>query len=392
MRFRVLTVLLVASGLVSGPARASQLVAPTIAARDSGLGGNVVAAPEDGPSVLLHNPAGVATLDRPQAAAGLFHIRMVGRYTNPATGYDGRSAERALAPSTWIGPLHAGGWSFGAGLYGAVGASFNFPADPSAGFPNRFLTELSTVHLGLVVGREIAPGLRLGLQAAPSFGRIRTRSPSPLGPVRFDIDGPGILGAVGLLYDLDSRTTLGVQYRSPGVVFMKGDGDVGSADDEVKIDFRIPQQVAFGVAYWLGPKARLLAQARWADYPQMEEGVFEFERARALDRPFIRDGRPVFRYGAGAEIAVAENVVLRLGFSREQWMIEEGSISPLLYDTSDFLYGGGLGATFGRWSLDLQAGSSFMEDRLASASANPVFPGRYQIESEVFGVTLSYRP
>ena len=51
--------ILIAVGLGSRDAQASFLQAPQIGGRDGGLAGNVVAAPSDGGSILLFNPAGV---------------------------------------------------------------------------------------------------------------------------------------------------------------------------------------------------------------------------------------------------------------------------------------------------------------------------------------------
>ncbi len=65
------TAFVLAGGLVSGSVRASQLVAPTLGSAHTGLGGDVVVAPEDGRTVLLHVPAGIATLGRSQGAAEL---------------------------------------------------------------------------------------------------------------------------------------------------------------------------------------------------------------------------------------------------------------------------------------------------------------------------------
>ncbi len=332
------------AAVMVGSAEASVIVAPATGAREAAMGGNTVAAPRDGPSILGQNPAGIVDGRGTEAEGDMFLAFPSARYTNGAIGYDAKSAERPIAPTLWISTDRLGSWRVGGGLYGAVGAAFNFPS------ANRFFSELSVIHLGLVAGREIAPGLRVALQAAPTYGRIRIKTPSPLGPVSFDVDGFGIVGVAGLLYDLGERATLGISYRSPGVVFMDGGARVGGAPDRVTIDFRTPQNVRFGFAYRATDRLTITAQARWTDYPQFENGKFEFDRNAVLNHQFISDARATFRYGVGLEFAVRDWVWLRAGMSREEWMIEPSAVSPLLFDNTDFEFGVGAGVEFDPWT------------------------------------------
>lgn len=375
--------------LVGGAAEASFVVPPALGGRDGALAGNTVATPADGVSILWENSAGAVDAPSETTASG-FLVFSSGHYSNPAIGYDTKSSEIPLAPALWVGG-HRGPWSVGAGVYGSVGSSFNFPGNPSAGVPNRFLAELSVIHLGLVLGRELAPGLRLAVQAAPTYGSIRVRTPSPAGPVAFDVDGFGMTGALGLLYDVGARTTFGLSYRSPGIVFMSGDGSAGGSPESVKIDFRIPQSVRFGVATEVLPALTLALQARWTHYPEFEDGRFEFRRHPMLDQKFISSARSTFRYGAGLEYAVRDFVALRAGVSREEWMMEGSSLSPLLYDTSDVIFSLGLGVRFDPWSVDVVVGDSISQDRNVGAGENPRFPGTYQLQGGVAGVAISYR-
>ena len=313
---------------------------------------------------------------------------LAGRYTNPHTGYDQKSSETPFGPLLWVGSDRLAPWYVGAGLYGMVGSSFNFAAQPSAGVPQPFHNESGFLQLGVVAGREIVPGLRFGLQAAPVWGRIRTQTPTPLGPVDFDVDGFGISGATGLLYDLTERTTLGLSYRSPGIVYMRGDGTVAEQAEDIEIDFHMPQNVIFGVAHQFTPRLMVTAQATWTDYPNFTNGVFEFQQHPMLDQRFIARARSTFRYGAGAEYAWTDSLWLRAGVSREEWMIEPSAVSPLLYDASDVSMTVGLGVAHGSWLIDSNVGYAIVEDRLVTLADQTTFPGRYQLQPSP-GITIS---
>ncbi|OFV88866.1 MAG: hypothetical protein A3J75_05645 [Acidobacteria bacterium RBG_16_68_9] len=389
MRFSAALLTLTAS---VPPAHASMLQPPSIGGRDTGLSGNAVAAPSDAPSILSHNAAGVVGQPGTVVSAGLIGATLTGRYRHAVIGYDQKSSETPFAPVLWVSSDRLAPWYVGAGLYGTVGSSFNFAAQPSAGIPERFLAELGLIQAGFVIGREIVPGLRLGVQAAPAWGRIRMRAPSPLGAVHFDIDGFGISGATGLLYDLSQQITLGLSYRSPGVVYLRGDGAVADEDEDVSINLHTPQSAGVGIAH--RPTRRLLvtAQAIWTDYPNFENGVFRFERYPLLNRQFISDARHTVRYGIGLEYEITEWLRMQTGFTREGWMMEASSLSPLLYDTTDTGFGVGLGIVHDRWTIYVNTGIALMEDRLVSTADQLLFPGRYELESSPgVSVAVAYR-
>ncbi len=369
-------------------ARASFLQVPHIGGRDGGLSGNVVATPLDGPSTLLINPAGVVARPGTEVTASIAASTMSGRYANSQTGYDQKTSEMPYGPLLWVGSDWLAPWYVGTGLYGTVGSAFNFAAQPSAGVPEQFLSESGVIEWGLVVGRELMPGLRFGLQLAPKWGRIRTRAPSPFGLVDFDVDGFGVSGSTGLLYDLSPQTTLGLSYRSPGVVYMNGGGTVGGQDEDVAIDFHTPQNVIFGVAHKLTPRLLVTAQATWTDYPNFANGIFEFDQHPQLNQPFIQRARSIFRYGIGAEYAWTDWLWLRTGVSREEWMMEASALSPLLYDTTDFMMMLGLGIAQGPWLIDANVGYAIMNDRLVTTADQANFPGKYEIEASP-GITIS---
>src|SRR5207248_8805208 len=161
-------------------------------------------------------------------------------YTNAAIGFDTKSSEIPVAPTVWISTDRLAPWTVGAGVYGSVGVSYNFPGDPAAGIPNRLFSEFTVLQLGLVAGREIAPGLRFAVQPAPTYGKIRAHFPTPEGPVSLDIDGFGIAGSLGLIYDWTDDTAFGVAYRSPGIIYMSGPGEVGEVRDDPTLHLHLP--------------------------------------------------------------------------------------------------------------------------------------------------------
>jgi len=377
--------------LWSSAAHASVVLVPSLGGRSTGLVGNDVATPNDGPGILLTNPAGVVGQPSTRLNASLLALYVTGHYTNDAIDYDAKSAEVPVAPTLWMSTDRFAPWYVGLGVYGAVGASFNFPGDPQAGIPNRFFSELTVLQLGLVAGRELLPGLRFAIQPAPTYGKIRAHYPTPLGPVSIDIDGFGIGGSTGLLYRLTDSTELGASYRSPAIVYFGGEGKVGAVRDDPTLHLHIPQQVFFGLAHHLTPSLLIALQARWADNAQFAKGQFRFPDHPVLDVGPISAARATFRYGAAVEYALSESLWLRGGFSHEEWMMEPSALSPLLYDTTDWLLSIGLGARVRHLDIDVVVGAPVIDSRKVTAAENPAFPGRYDIGGGIAGVSITYR-
>ena len=377
----------------AGLASASSIVVSNAGVSDASIIGNVVATPDDGIRTLYHNPAGITLVRGSEFSYSLFAAPIDGRYSNPATGYDEKSSEIALVPSLFLGTDSFAPWFVGFGFSGTVGSTFSFAGDEAAGFPNRFLADSSVVQSGFVVGRELAPGLRAGIEVSPNFSRVKSRFPSPLGPVSYDLDGFGIGGSVGVLWEATDRLSLGVGYKAPGRVWLSGDADIGPLDDDVDFLFHVPQQVEFGFAYHLTDSTLVAAQTRWTDYPDFEEAKIDFARTNALDTPFIAKARARFRSGAGIETMLTSSAAIRFGFAHEEWMMDERSLSPLLYDASDWYFGAGVVVRLTEhWRLSGVLSYVRSEDRVVTADKNPTFPGRYEFSIPVTaGFQIDYR-
>ena len=375
------------------PARGSSVVVSAASASDASIIGNVVATPDDGPRTLYHNPAGVTLMRGTEFTYSLYGTQIVGNYSNEANGYDEKSSEFGMVPTFWLGTDVWEPWYVGVGFTGTVGTSFNFNGDPGAGFPNRFLGESSVVQLGFVAGREVLPGVRVGMQVAPMFSRVRTRFGSPLGPVSYDLDGFGVGGGAGILWEATDKLSIGVGYKAPGRVWLSGDADVGATDDEVEFDFHVPQQIEFGFAYHLTEATIFAAQSRWTNYTEFEDATIDFDRTDALDAPFVAAAKSRFRTGAGIETILASNLAVRFGFSTEPWMMEAKSLSPLLYDHSDYYFGfGALVKLNDQWRLTGIVSYVHSDDRVVTADEQTAFPGRYELELPITaGFQVDYR-
>lgn len=378
--------------LAAPPVMASAIMAPHGAGRDADLSGNTVAAPDDGASALLINPAGVVSRARDEALVALLPFSFVGAYRNDASGYDGSGALTAFGLDLWYGLGEIGGWSMGFGAYGSLGAAFDLPADPDIGQTSPYVGELAIINFGFNIGRQITQTLRVGIQLTPSYGQQHLRSPSPLGDIDYDAEGFGLSGAIGLVYNPTEAWAVGLMYRSRGFVDMDGDGTVGDVQQDVKVDFVSPQSVYGGVAYQWTERLKVMGQVVWSRYEDFERGDIEFEQTPMLNQPVMMNTTNRSRWGFGVEYQVFPNSYLRGGYTQSKAMIEDDSMMPMMFDHDNKMVMLGYEIDYGRIMLGFTTGYMHLKSRHVSADVNPMFPGRYASDSDLSaGVRLTWK-
>jgi len=369
-------------------AQASQLVLPAASAQEVSLAGNVVALPLNPVSALFHNPAQLTLLPN-SATASLIGVRYHPRYSN-SLGYDNTSREFPFAPSLGYVTNRWDPVRVGLGVYGSLGFAYNFDAEPEHGVPNNFFTELAVISLAPAIAYSVTPNLHLGVAINPSYGRLRFKSPSPVGRIDVDARGPGIFGTLGLLYTPTPKLSLGVGYKTPGTVFMFGNGRVNGGGDDVKVEFQLPQQLEFGGAYRLTDRLTVVAQARWTEFSAFEDTTLKFDKRSFLNRTAVNDARDRFRLGGGIRFELFPGVTLQTGFSWERWAIKESSMSPSLPDLTEYyLFPTGVDIEHGLWRIHLAAGQSYTESRRVSPERNPFFAGRYALDQAIFAFQIT---
>ena len=420
--------LALACALSAPPARASQITVPTVSASDAMVAGNTVAHPQNALTGIFHNPAHLSVLPN-QFSSGVFTIRFQPSFENDrgiylpdalrgglqpgvdpeairtAGGfrpspdrvgrYDTTSREFPMAPNVGYMTDRFAPFSVGIGMYGSLGFSFNHDAAPEHGVPNNFFTELVSVSLAPAVSYSLAPNLHVGAAINPTYGRMRSKAPTPVGRLDLDVRGPGVFGTLGVLYQPTPKLNLGLTYKTPGKIWMFGNarvlGAVSPVDvsDDATVFFNIPQNVKVGFAYRVTERLTVLGQARWSHLSVFDETRIRFDKNTMLNQTAVERAKNRWRIGGGLLYDVCDWLTLATGVSYEPWAIEDDSLRPTLSDTTDvgFSFGGQI--TRGPWIIDLVGGIMHTEDRRADPGENPYTPGRYSLEATMAGVQVT---
>ncbi len=370
-------------------AHASLIVAPHGAGRDSDLAGVVVAAPDDGTSALLVNPAGVVSKAKNEAMIAIYPGAFKVRYEDPGSGYSGHGRTDYVALGFWYGLGEVSGWSLGWGVYGSLGAAFNLPPAPGIGQTSPFLGEMGIMNIGINAGKQLTPKLRVGFQLAPQFGMQKMRMPTPMGDAHLKAKGLGLSASAGLVYDLTDAVSLGLAYRSPGMARLSGHARVGNVGQNDSVDFVSPQSITAGLAYQPTAQLRLLSQVAWTRYTDMERGTIEFRTTTALNSPVLSNAENRVRWGVAMEYEFIPHHTFRTGFTRSKAMIPDNALSPMMYDHDNDMVMAGYEVDLGTCRLGLTTGYARNKDRHVSAADNPMFPGTYKSTSPLsFGVRV----
>ena len=379
----VLTVLLWAISSV----HASQLTLPTVGPSDAALAGNTVALPVNATNALFHNPAQMSLLPN-QISGGLLGIRFHPTYENNQ-GYDSRSRELPLVPNIAYVTDKFAPFQFGMGMYGSLGFTFNHDAEPENGVPNNFFTELVSISLAPSVSYSLAPNLHIGAAINPTYGRLRFKTPSPVGRIDIDVRGPGIFGTMGVLYQPTPKLNLALAYKTRGKIWMFGNARVNGGGDDATVYFNIPQNIKLGFAYHMTDRFTIVGQARWAQLSVFQDTRLRFDERTFLNRTAVGAAKDRWRVGVGAQYEIFDGIKLRGGFSYEPWAIKDRALSPSLPDNTDYLFPFGISIERGQWIVDFSGGITHTEKRRADVNENPFFAGRYSLDYPVFGFQVT---
>lgn len=360
----------------AAPAGASQLLAPTAGARDSALAGATAAAPTDLMSAFFQNPAGLALLPDPQLTFGGGLIFMRSELSNDF-GYDETTHNIAFAPTLGAAMPIGHDLTIGFGTFGAVGSKFDYKRDPAAGVPRDAFTELGVVTLAPTVAWRPRDDLAVGVELNPLFGDLKNHVPTPDQSLRWRLRGPGAQATLGVLWRFRPDWQAALTYKTPGKIYLRGSVGVAGKREDLHFDFDVPQQVLLGLSWRPRPALTLMAFGRWTDSSTFENSKFRFQDTPALDTPFAPETQDVYRWGLGAEWRVHPQGVLRAGIARGQNALEPRSVTPLLADFNDTIFGGGGGVDVGAWTIDAAVGYGLFDDRKINAGEARAIPGRY---------------
>lgn len=284
------------------------------------------------------NPAGMTGIKDKQTivtgAQVLFpKIEFDSSIAEPGGSDGGNAGDIVGIPSFFMTKQLSDDVTFGFSVVGTMGGGMDYGDD----FVGRYaVTEV------LLQGMFLSPSLaykvndNLSLGAGVSFVytqfeqeiAIPTFSPTSDGQVRFDdLDDWGVQPFLGLTYQLNEKTLLGVVYRAEFDAELEGDIKFSNlalpaaTNKKMKIDWTNPQVLEIGLKYKLDDEYTFFANIDWEDWSAFSDNHINVTNGvvTTLDRNF----KDTWQIGFALSKKMNEAAAMALGFSYDSSPVDD---------------------------------------------------------------------
>ena len=332
-------------------------------------------------SYMSYNPAGLTRHSGDQARIGVTYIAPQAEFstenattifTSPIGGGNGgaNAAPSSFAPFLYMSH------QFSSDLFGgiAVYAPYGLTTDYDDGWTGRYhalKTDIKAIEFTPTLAYKITPKLSIGAGLRVMYARGEMSNAVDFGTLdQLPVENGGFGGAfggtpamddgfaevegddfgfgfsLGLLYQLDQGTRIGVAYRSNIKTDLKGDGrfengTVGGAiagatgafvdtGISAKVDF--PEMVSFGLYHEVSPRWAVMAEAAWTRWSRLEELRVKFDNPVQPDHVTPSDWENSWFVAAGATYRYSSNLTFRFGLAYDQTPVPDSTRTPRVPD------------------------------------------------------------
>ncbi len=281
------------------------------------LGGTGVAAPQDGLTAIVNNPAGLSFAPGAKGkeltvGLTLFHPTVDARISTPAGTLTGGSDDPvSLIPFlAYSQPLNER-WNFGFGAYGVSGMGVDYrgqgwdlDGNPANGFEGDLFSKYSSLKVAPALSYDVATNLALGVALHGNYSTL------DLGQDNTDAFGVG--ASLGVTYRVGA-VQLGASYTTPQKSTFDGVFNFDSFTGDMKSDnlsLEQPAVYAAGAAWQPSDQWLLefnLKYLPWSD----TDGYGDFD----WDDQWV--------YAVGLQYNATEKLALRAGFNYAENPVRE---------------------------------------------------------------------
>jgi long-chain fatty acid transport protein len=304
---------------------------------DMGVGSAGRQAAAQDASTASGNPAGMTRLDRSQAEGGFLGIYPKTKFKVQETNVSGGGVGNAgyFSPGGTLYYVHSlsQDLKLGMGLGSYMGAGLDY-GDKWAGRYYAEKVELFTMFINPSVGYRLNPWLSIGAGVNVVYGEMSAKTAintlgSDDGRLKYDASDVGYGFNAGALLEVSPQTRFGITYVSEVQLDFKDepkfDNIEGTAieallqasgviDSDLKVNWNIPQQVAFGAYHELTQDLVLVATVNWQDWSSLGGAEISVPVDGSTASAELQ-WRDTYHVGLGAYYRVAEPWQLMLGWA-----------------------------------------------------------------------------
>ena len=304
-------------------------------------------------STVWFNPAGMMKLDGNQiVVAGHFispnssfvNNGSVDAFGDDLSGANDDGGKNALVANFyWVTAINED-MKFGLGVTTPFGLATEYN-DTWVGRYHAVETDLKTININPSIAFRVNEQLSVGgginimfaeviITNAVDFGALVNLPQSDDGFADLEGDNfsnPDFGFNLGLLYEMNEDTQVGVAYRSEVKIKVEGDA-VFSGGSAAKVisdstglfvntglsgEITLPQSLSLSVSHDVG-KVKVLADITWTAWSSFDELRINFDNPMQPDGVTTEDWDDVFRYSVGADWQYSDKITLRTGVAFDE--------------------------------------------------------------------------
>ena len=387
----------------------------------------------DDASTIFFNPAGLTRLSNNSAIAATYYIAPTALFQDrdstiatgaPLTGGEGGDGGvNIVVPNLYAVWNASDRVTLGLGVNSPFGLKTRYDRD-WVGRYHAINSELVTININPTVAAKLTDNLSLGaginlqyaeakLSNAIDFGligasnRLRTAPQSTDGSVELEGDDWSWGYNLGLLYEPDRRTRLGLAYRSAITHDLEGEanfnvpGAVSALtatgrfqDGGIAAELNLPDTLSLHAYHQISPRVALTGDVTWTNWSRFEELRVAFDDPVEPDNVQPENWRDTVRYSLGVNYALSSAWELRAGVAYDPSPVDDTYRSPRIPDNNRTWLA--IGASFkasDSISFDIGYAHLFVDDSNIdlSGSTSGNLRGKIDSDVDVVGLQLTWK-
>jgi len=326
------------------------------------------------------NPAGMTGLEKTTMLNGAQVVIPTNEFDSDIAeggGSDGGNAGNIAAiPSFYFVKPVSDDVSLGFSVVAPLGGGFDYGND----FVGRYAVQeisLQGVALSPSIGYKVNEDFSIGAGVSVLYTifdyDLAINNPGPVadGQVKIeDADDWGYQFFLGMQYQLNEKTRLGLVYRSEADVDLSGDIEINDSllpvqlTGNANVGWDNPQLLEAGLSYKVNDNLTIFAQADWEDWSEFSYNSFEisgdggFTTVAAIDRDF----KDTYRFGVGMAYKKEDGIFL-LGTSYDSSPVSDSNRTlDLPLDEQIRITGGYIVQRENKWDYGLSASLVYFGD------------------------------
>lgn len=371
-RFAAVAIVLGSGAFAAGPADAGGLIAYEVGTADVGLASAGYSARAQDASTVLTNPAGLTRLEGSQAlvAGQLLWANTefsIGSGTSPALGDE--EGGRVVGSDGWF--LGGGGFfsyslSPALKLGFAVTGNFGAPLEYDDDWVGRYYVQKATLlgasmlpSIAYRVNDKLSLGASVNIMYGSYENQVAINNVNPNfgdGQLKLDDSDWGWGVNLGLLYELDEATRLGLTWNSEVELDFKAPAEFsnlapglntilnnrGLLDSDIKVGIKVPQQLMASVFRQVDSRWAVLGSVGWQEWSrfgQVQLGIDNSISPTSTSTDLDFDD--TWHVALGAQYRLSDPWLLNFGVAYDSEFQDGSEVSPLLPANSAWRFGVG---------------------------------------------------